>query len=172
MTDITVCNGTQRLAVSVQGPVGAADVLCLHGISSSRDTWEETALRLQDRFRVWTLDLRGHGHSDRASSYLIADYVADAAAVLNSIVRPAAHTGLSPGAVIAATLAPPPAPLVRAAPLHTAPRVVGGAGGGRGGGCGAARSSTSALNNAPCTPGGSPGTSAPIRSISTAANDP
>ena len=68
MTDVTIYNGTLRLAASVHGPTVAPDVLCLHGISGSRDTWEETVCRLENRYRVWTLDYRGHGHSDRADT--------------------------------------------------------------------------------------------------------
>ena len=125
MTDLTIHNGALRLAASVHGPVDAPDVLCLHGISSSRDTWEETVRRLEDRYRVWTLDFRGHGHSDRADSYLGADYVADAAAALDAIGRPTIVVGHSLGGITAASLAQGPHPRVIAVFLEDPPMYKG-----------------------------------------------
>jgi pimeloyl-ACP methyl ester carboxylesterase len=66
MTDITIANGNTKLAASVYGSPAADPILFLHGISLSRDTWEEIAQRLSPTYRVWTLDFRGHGHSDRS----------------------------------------------------------------------------------------------------------
>lgn len=105
MTDITINNGELRLAASVQGPANAADVLCLHGISNSRDTWHESVERLKDRYRVWTLDFRGHGHSDRAQSYLVQDYTSDAQAALDVIAKPTIVVGHSLGGIVAVRLA-------------------------------------------------------------------
>ena len=73
MTDITIANGSTKLATSIYGSPNAPPILFLHGRSLSRDTWEEIAQRLSNRFRVWTVDFRGHGHSDRASSYELPD---------------------------------------------------------------------------------------------------
>lgn len=42
-----------------RGPV----VLCVHGMTSSRKSWERLALHLQGRFRVVAYDQRGHGDS-------------------------------------------------------------------------------------------------------------
>ncbi len=125
MTDVTLDNGTLRLAASVHGESDAPNVLCLHGLSGSRDTWEETVRRLQDRYRVWTLDFRGHGHSDRAERYLIADYVADAAAALDAIGQATIVIGHSLGAVTAAALAQGPHPLVTAVFLEDPPMYLG-----------------------------------------------
>ncbi len=125
MTDVTIHNGALRLAASVHGAIGAPDVLCLHGLSGSHDTWEETIQRLRDRYRVWTLDFRGHGHSDRAERYLIADYVSDAAAALDAIGRITIVIGHSLGAVTAAALAQEPHPLVRAVFLEDPPMYLG-----------------------------------------------
>lgn len=121
MTDLTIQNDELQLAAAVQGPVGAPDVLCLHGISNSRDTWQETVIHLQDRFRVWTLDFRGHGHSDRAESYLVGDYASDAAAVLRIINRPTIVVGHSLGGIVAVSLAQQPHPLVKAVFLEDPP---------------------------------------------------
>src|SRR5262245_2685278 len=125
MTHITIYNGALRLAASVHGPTGGPDVLCLHGLSGSRDTWEETVRRLEDRYRVWTLDFRGHGHSDRADRYLVTDYVADAAAALKAIGRPTIIVGHSLGGIAAASLAQGPHPQVVAVFLEDPPMYQG-----------------------------------------------
>jgi pimeloyl-ACP methyl ester carboxylesterase len=105
MTDITIINGTIKLALSVHGLNRAPNVLCLHGISGSRDTWYETVDRLKDRFRVWTLDFRGHGYSDRSQRYLVEDYTSDAQAVLDHIGQPTIIVGHSLGGIVAVRLA-------------------------------------------------------------------
>jgi pimeloyl-ACP methyl ester carboxylesterase len=105
MTDITLVNKGNKLALSVYGAAYADPVLFLHGIATSRDTWEETALRLMSRYQVWTMDFRGHGHSARASSYELADYKSDAETALRAIGRPTVLVGHSLGACVAGTLA-------------------------------------------------------------------
>ena len=125
MTDIIIRNGAMNLAASVFGPEGAPDVLFLHGIAGSRDTWEEAVRRLEDRFRVWSLDFRGHGYSDRAASYRVEDYAADAAAALDVIRRPTVIVSHSLGAVTAAYLAQAPHPLVKAVFLEDPPYYFG-----------------------------------------------
>src|SRR6266403_671418 len=89
MTHLTLANGSVRLAASVDGPMDAVPILLLHGASVSRDTWDETKQQLMDRYCVWTLDFRGHGHSDRAPNYNLAGYVSDAETALAAIGRPA-----------------------------------------------------------------------------------
>jgi pimeloyl-ACP methyl ester carboxylesterase len=42
-----------------EGPL----VLCIHGMTSSRKSWERTALHLRGRYRVAAYDQRGHGDS-------------------------------------------------------------------------------------------------------------
>jgi pimeloyl-ACP methyl ester carboxylesterase len=104
MTDLTLANGNVRLAASVDGPMDAVPILLLHGASVSRDTWDETKQRLMDRYCVWTLDFRGHGHSDRAPNYDLAGYVSDAQTALAAIGRPAIVAGHSLGACVAGVL--------------------------------------------------------------------
>lgn len=125
MTDLTVTNGDLRLAASVYGHPDRPAVLMIHGLSGCRDTWAEAVDKLVDRYQVWTLDLRGHGHSDRAASYLIVDYVADAEAMLDVIGKPVVVVGHSLGAVTAAALAQGPHPQVRAALLEDPPWYLG-----------------------------------------------
>lgn len=125
MTDISIDAGGKKLAASVYGPNDAAPVLFLHGISFSRDTWAETTKRLADRYRVWTLDFRGHGDSARSARYELDDYLQDAEAALRAISRPAILVGHSLGACVAGMLAQNAHPGVRAAYLEEPPWYLG-----------------------------------------------
>ena len=104
MTDITIENQGTKLAASIYGTADAEPILFLHGLSLSRDTWAEIAQSLSSDYLVWTLDFRGHGHSDHASSYELADYVSDAEAALAAIGRPTFMVGHSLGACVAGVL--------------------------------------------------------------------
>ncbi|WP_050629233.1 alpha/beta fold hydrolase [Bradyrhizobium viridifuturi] len=125
MTDITLDNRGVGLAASVDGPTDGEPLLFLHGLSLSRDTWQEIGGRLKDRYRVWTLDFRGHGHSDRAASYALAGYVSDAEAALAAIGRPAVIVGHSLGGCVAGVLAQGGDANVRAAFLEDPPWYLG-----------------------------------------------
>jgi prepilin-type processing-associated H-X9-DG protein len=104
MTHLTLLNGGMRLAASVDGPMDAPPILLLHGVTVSRDTWDEVKQRLMDRYCIWTLDFRGHGHSDRTANYDLAGYVSDAETALEAIGRPAVVVGHSLGACVAGVL--------------------------------------------------------------------
>ncbi len=117
MNDLTIHNGDLALAASVFGAPDAPPVLLLHGISNSRDVWYDWAVELQDRYRVFTLDFRGHGHSARAPRYSIEDYVSDAAAVLDVIGVPTRVVGHSLGGVVSGVLAQRGHPLMHSALL-------------------------------------------------------
>lgn len=125
MTDITIRSGQVNLAMSVYGPTDGVPLLFLHGLTMSRDTWYETIENLGDRYRAWALDLRGHGHSDRASDYRFADYVSDARAALTAIGAPTVLVGHSLGAMVAGALAQSPEGAVRAAFLEDPPWYLG-----------------------------------------------
>ncbi len=112
MNDITIDHAGLTLAASVYGRPDAPPVLLLHGISNSRDVWYDWAVELSDRYRVYALDFRGHGHSARAGSYSIADYVSDAEATLAAIGVPTRVVGHSLGGVVAGALAQREHPLV------------------------------------------------------------
>jgi len=125
VTDLAIRNGDVTLAASVYGPEGAPDLLFLHGISATRDTWEEAFRRLEDRFRVWAIDFRGHGFSDRAERYLVEDYVSDAAAALDFIGRPTVIVSHSLGSVVGAVLAQGPHPFLKALFMEDPPFYMG-----------------------------------------------
>jgi pimeloyl-ACP methyl ester carboxylesterase len=105
MTHLTLSNGSVQLAASVHGPLDAPPIMFLHGATLSRDSWDEIRDRLISRCCIWTLDFRGHGHSDRAPSYDLAGYVSDAETALAAIGRPAIVVGHSLGACVAGVLA-------------------------------------------------------------------
>lgn len=125
MTDLTINANGIRLAASVFGSFDRPAVLFLHGISNSRDTWEEMVAALSGTHQVWTLDFRGHGHSDRAPAYDILDYVRDAEAALATIGRRTAVVGHSLGACVAGVLAQRPHPSVAGVFLEDPPWFLG-----------------------------------------------
>ncbi len=128
MTDVTIVGDGVRLAASVYGPSDRPSVAFFHGVSNSRDTWEEMAAALAPDYQVWTLDFRGHGHSDRVAAYDIGGYVADARALLEAIGRPTIIVGHSLGGCVSGVLAQQPHPLVRGAFLEDPPWYLGEAG--------------------------------------------
>ena len=105
MNDITIDNAGVALAASVYGRPDLPPVLLMHGISNSRDVWYDWAVELSDRYRVYALDFRGHGHSARAERYGIEGYVSDATAMLAAIGAPTRIVGHSLGGVVAGALA-------------------------------------------------------------------
>jgi pimeloyl-ACP methyl ester carboxylesterase len=125
MTDLTLASGSLKLAASVYGRAEAPPVLFLHGLGLSRDTWEEGAMRLMDRYQVWTLDFRGHGHSGRAEAYDLEGYRSDAETALAAIGRPALIVGQSLGSVVAGLLAQTSNPNVRSVFLEDPPWYMG-----------------------------------------------
>jgi pimeloyl-ACP methyl ester carboxylesterase len=125
VTDITLDNNGLKLAASVDGPANGEPILFLHGMSMSRDTWNEIAEQLRTNHQVWTLDFRGHGHSDHALSYELADYVSDAKTVLAKIGRPTVIVGHSLGGCVAGMLAQSGDANVRAVFLEDPPWYLG-----------------------------------------------
>jgi lipase len=74
-------------------------VVCLHGVTSHARHFARLALRLQDRFGVVALDLRGHGDSPWEPPWHLEQHVAD---VLESAPEsPCAWLGHSFGARVA-----------------------------------------------------------------------
>ncbi|MFJ9431973.1 alpha/beta fold hydrolase [Streptomyces sp. NPDC101490] len=58
-----------RLAHRVRGPEGAPPVVLVHGRGENGTTWERIAAELAADRRVYAVDLRGHGLSDRPGGY-------------------------------------------------------------------------------------------------------
>jgi pimeloyl-ACP methyl ester carboxylesterase len=76
-------------------------VLLSHGFSASSTMWREQIAALEDRYRVMTWDMRGHGQSDYPedpAAYSEAHSVADMAAILDACgLQKAVIGGLSLG---------------------------------------------------------------------------
>jgi pimeloyl-ACP methyl ester carboxylesterase len=125
MTDLTLLNGALKLAASVYGRPDRPPLLFLHGLGLSRDSWEEGAQRMMDRYQIWTLDFRGHGHSDHAETYDLECYQSDAKVALAAIARPTLIAGHSLGGVVAGLLAQSGDPNVRSAFLEDPPWYMG-----------------------------------------------
>lgn len=115
-----ISNGPINLNLVVDGDADAPPVLFLHGITMSTATWEFVVPSLAERYRLWRLDFRGHGDSDRApDSYTPAGYVSDAVAAIESGVgQPCVVVGHSLGGLVAAALAQQRPDLVRAVLLE------------------------------------------------------
>lgn len=115
-----ISNGSIELNLTVDGPDDAPPVLMLHGITMSTATWDCVMPALSDAYRVYRLDFRGHGDSDRApGAYTMGAYVTDAiAAVEDGVGRPCVVVGHSLGGVTAAGLAQQRPELVRAVLLE------------------------------------------------------
>lgn len=100
------------------GPVA----ILLHGLSADADDWAPVGPGLGRRFRVIALDARGHGSSDWADSYALADLRDDVLAAMDSLgVLAAALVGHSMGGVVAYLLAATHPDRVRALVLEDMP---------------------------------------------------
>ena len=82
-------------------------LLLLHGLGSSLRDWEYQIAPFASRFRVLTVDLRGHGKSDKPKGpYSMALFAEDVGALLKKIAAEPAHVvGLSMGGAVAFHLA-------------------------------------------------------------------
>jgi pimeloyl-ACP methyl ester carboxylesterase len=77
-------------------------VICVHGITSSRKSWERTAAALQSSFRVFAYDQRGHGDSASVPGPMtLQRSLDDLRAIARTIGGPAALIGHSWGGAVA-----------------------------------------------------------------------
>jgi len=78
-------------------------VVLIHGLGSSTRDWEAQVPELAQAYQVITLDLRGHGRSDKpAGPYQIPMFAADLAGLLGALGVASAHVvGLSLGGCVA-----------------------------------------------------------------------
>jgi pimeloyl-ACP methyl ester carboxylesterase len=116
-------NGDVTLHVETAGERSATPLLLMHGITVSGRTWDWFVPTLAQRFRVLTLDFRGHGKSARApGDYQPQAFVTDAIAVLEQMAEgPAILIGHSLGGMTGAALMQQRPDLVRAAVLEDPP---------------------------------------------------
>ncbi|MEV7594681.1 alpha/beta fold hydrolase [Streptomyces sp. NPDC090085] len=123
---VLVTGDGRRLAYTDFGGPGAP-LLALHGHFGQGADFERLAREVGPRWRVITLDQRGHGDSDRAGEYTREGYVGDAAALLEHVgLGPAVVLGHSLGGVNAYQLAAWRPDLVRAVVVEDIGAVVDG----------------------------------------------
>lgn len=97
-------------------------LLLLHGVTRLWRDWEPVLAGLTAFWNIAALDHRGHGESERASSYFVTDYVADAVAFLRTdIGEPVTILGHSLGAMVAAAVAAEVPEYVKALVLEDPP---------------------------------------------------
>ena len=115
--------GRITLAYEDSGERDRPPILFLHGLSQAGSTWSRIAPAVAERYRVITLDQRGHGDSEHApGTYDVTHYVADTAAFCERVVGEAAVlVGHSLGGVIATQLANERPDVVRALFLEDPP---------------------------------------------------
>lgn len=91
---------TPRLHYTDRGTADDATLVLLHGLQDCAANWDGAADRLEDRYRVVTLDLRGHGDSGRSAegAYSQADFSNDIGRLLKGLdLGPAVLVGHSFG---------------------------------------------------------------------------
>ena len=98
---IQLANGT-RLAFDISGPTNAPVMVLLHALGEQATSWDGVRARLEARFRVVTLDLRGHGGSDWPGVYSFELMRDDVVAFLEQLdLTDVALIGHSMGGVVA-----------------------------------------------------------------------
>lgn len=91
---------------SYEGPNNGPPILLLHGSSSRWQSFYPIIPDLTKHLHVFAVDLRGHGQSSWADSYLIQDYVQDIISFIkNHIKQPTIIFGNSFGGMIAIMIA-------------------------------------------------------------------
>lgn len=98
---------TTSLFYELSGKESGETVLFLHGLGSSTKDWEEQVTAFASEYRVLTIDMRGHGQSDKPSEpYSMTLFASDVRELLNQLGIEKVHlVGLSMGGMIAFQLA-------------------------------------------------------------------
>jgi pimeloyl-ACP methyl ester carboxylesterase len=107
-----------RLVADVIGAEGNSPVLLLHGGGQTRHSWRGIAERLAENdWRVYSLDLRGHGDSEwpQDGDYSLDAFAADVVSIAAAMDQPPVLVGASLGGVSSlAAVGESPVPLARA----------------------------------------------------------
>jgi pimeloyl-ACP methyl ester carboxylesterase len=120
----------QTLSYDHYGRADAQPLVLLHGLSGSRTTYADVVDHLvagpieRGAVQVFTVDMRGHGHSSRSTyeTYDTAHYAADIIALIEHVIdMPVALVGHSLGGLVAAQTATTRPDLVQAVLLEDPP---------------------------------------------------
>jgi pimeloyl-ACP methyl ester carboxylesterase len=84
MTRAIVVAGV-RLAYDVTGDPAAPPMVLLHALGDTRADWAPVLDRFARRYRVYAVDLRGHGDSDRPGTYSFPAMAADVVGLLDGL---------------------------------------------------------------------------------------
>lgn len=76
MTKFIKTNGI-KLVYDESGPEDGKVIVLIHGLSSSKETMYLMRNTLSDKYKVYTIDCRGHGESERMANYTIDDLAQD-----------------------------------------------------------------------------------------------
>lgn len=76
MTKFIETNGI-KLAYDESGCENGKTVILVHGLSSSKETMFLMRNSINDKYKVYTIDCRGHGESDRMADYTLEDLAED-----------------------------------------------------------------------------------------------
>jgi pimeloyl-ACP methyl ester carboxylesterase len=89
--------------VTGEGP----PLLMIHGLGSSSRDWEKQINPFAQKYQVVTLDLRGHGHSDKPPGpYSVRMFAEDTASLMHELNIATSHVvGISMGGMVAFELA-------------------------------------------------------------------
>ncbi|MFD4691787.1 alpha/beta fold hydrolase [Streptomyces sp. NPDC058463] len=95
-----------RLAYRTWGDPFGSPVVLLHGLGGSAASWEPVARLLGEEWRVYALDMRGHGESDWPDAYALEEMRDDVLGFLNECdLDRVGVVGHSMGGVVAYLLA-------------------------------------------------------------------
>lgn len=95
-----------RLAYQTAGDPQSPAMVLLHALGDDATTWAEVASAFADSYRVYALDLRGHGRSDRPGAYSFELMRDDVRAFIDALgLRRAILIGHSMGGLVAYLLA-------------------------------------------------------------------
>jgi 3-oxoadipate enol-lactonase len=98
--------GSVRLAYRTWGRPGAPPVVLLHSLGDESSDWNEVAAALADSYRLYAVDLRGHGNSDWPGEYAAELLAGDVAGFLEALgLAQVMLVGHSLGGVVAYLLA-------------------------------------------------------------------
>lgn len=92
---------------TAEGPPGAPPLLLLHSVGTALQVWAPQVAALAHRYRLWRMDLRGHGLTGViAGEASMADLAADVFAMMDAAGLASAHLGgLSIGGRVALEMA-------------------------------------------------------------------
>ena len=111
-----------RIAFARCAAGSGSTLLLLHGVTRLLDDWEPVFAGLSAHGDIVACDHRGHGRSDRGSSYVVMDYVEDCVEFLRrEISLPVTLVGHSLGAMVAAAVAAQAPEYVKALVLEDPP---------------------------------------------------